>query len=75
MTTSFMDNAGVRPGSDLVLVGGLGFAHGLIGADLQNPKRALAESVEAQTRQLVGATGLYRDALVSMDVVVARRIP
>jgi 2-iminobutanoate/2-iminopropanoate deaminase len=126
MTPQFIDSAGLRPASDLVLVGPLAFAHGLIGQDLLNPKRALAESVEAQTRQimgnldallapqqlsradvvavtvwlrdfprfaqrfeqvwtecfeagprptrqLVGATGLWRDALVSMDFVIAQR--
>ena len=126
MTPQFIDHPGLRPASDLVLVGPLAFAHGLIGQDLLNPKRALAESVEAQTRQimsnldallapqqlaradvvavtvwlrdfhrfvarfenawtecfepgqrptrqLVGATGLRRDALVSMDFVIARR--
>ena len=54
MTPQFIDSAGLRPASDLVLVGPLAFAHGLIGQDLLNPKRALAESVEAQTRQIMG---------------------
>lgn len=115
----------LRPASDLVLGGSLGFVRGLIGADLMQPRLALAESVEAQTRkimnnldgllapqglsrrhvvavtvwlrdfhrfyerfekvwpecfepdarptrQLVGATGLMRDALISMDFVIAR---
>jgi 2-iminobutanoate/2-iminopropanoate deaminase len=125
MTPQFIDSAGLRPASDLVLAGPLAFVNGLIGADLERPKLALAESVEAQTRhimrnldallaaqglsrkqvvavtvwlrdfsrfrerfekvwpecfmdgqrptrQLVGATGLVRDALVSMDFVIAR---
>jgi 2-iminobutanoate/2-iminopropanoate deaminase len=125
MTPQFIDSAGLRPASDLVLAGPLAFVNGLIGADLERPKVALAESVEAQTRhimrnldallaaqglsrkqvvavtvwlrdfsrfrerfekvwpecfmdgqrptrQLVGATGLVRDALVSMDFVIAR---
>lgn len=126
MTHQIIDHPGLRPASDLVLVGPLAFAHGLIGQDLLNPRRALAESVEAQTRQimsnldallsaqqlaradvvavtvwlrdfhrfaarfenvwsqcfepgqrptrqLVGVTGLTRDALVSMDFVIERR--
>ena len=125
MTPQFIDSAGLRPASDLVLAGPLAFVNGLIGADLERPKVALAESVEAQTRhimrnldallaaqglsrkqvvavtvwlrdfsrfrerfekvwpecfmdgqrptrQLVGATGLVRDALVSMACVIAR---
>jgi 2-iminobutanoate/2-iminopropanoate deaminase len=126
MKPQFIDHPDLRPASDLALAGPLAFAHGLVGQDLLNPKRALAESVEAQTRQimsnldallapqqlaradvvavtvwlrdfhrfalrfesvwaecfepgqrptrqLVGATGLGRDALVSMDFVIARR--
>lgn len=125
MSAPFINSAGLRPGSDLVLAGPLAFAHGLIGEDLHKPQRALAESVEAQTRQimanldallsvrqlsrgdvvavtvwlrdfhrfaqrfenvwpecfspgrpptrqLVGVAGLRRDALVSMDFVIAR---
>lgn len=126
MKPQFIAHPDLRSASDLVLAGPLAFAHGLVGQDLLNPKRALAESVEAQTRQimsnldallapqqlaradvvavtvwlrdfhrfalrfesvwtecfepgqrptrqLVGATGLGRDALVSMDFVIARR--
>jgi 2-iminobutanoate/2-iminopropanoate deaminase len=126
MKPQFIARPDLRSASDLVLAGPLAFAHGLVGQDLLNPKRALAESVEAQTRQimsnldallapqqlaradvvavtvwlrdfhrfalrfesvwaecfepgqrptrqLVGATGLGRDALVSMDFVIARR--
>lgn len=122
----FVDSAGLRPASDLVLAGPLAFVSGLIGADLTKPSAPLGESVEAQTRrimsnldtllaaqqlsreqvvcvtvwlrefarmeerfekiwpecfgnaqrptrQLVGASGLARDALVSMDFVIARR--
>jgi enamine deaminase RidA (YjgF/YER057c/UK114 family) len=111
--------------SQITFVGSLAFVYGLIGADLNNPKIALDESVEAQTqkimvnldtvlsaynlkrfdvvavhvwlrdfhrfrerfevvwtecfseghsptRQLLGVSGLMRDALVSMDFVINR---
>jgi len=127
MSIRFIAQPDLRTASDLVLTADLAFAYGLIGCDLRNPRTALAESVEVQTRkimsnlddllaeqglsrrnvlvvtvflrdfhrfharfekvwiecfdascrptrQLVGATDLFRSALVSMDFVVSRTI-
>ncbi len=127
MGLQFIGEPALRPASDLVFTGDLGFIHGLIGVDLTHPKAALAESVEGQTRQimgnldallaaqalnrahvlavtvwlrdfhrfearfekvwkqcfdtarpptrqLTGATALVREALVSMDFVISRRL-
>ncbi|MFC6522857.1 RidA family protein [Undibacterium arcticum] len=42
-----------RRQSDLVLTGPLAFASGIIGADMTNDAAPLAESVEAQARQIL----------------------
>lgn len=75
MSLQFIGQPALRPASDLVLAGDLGFIHGLIGSDLDRPQAPLAESVEGQTRQimsnldaLLAAQGLTRSHVVAVTV-------
>ena len=66
---------GAPVGAALVLVSGLAWVNGVLPVDLETPSKALAESVEEQSRQimrnldqLLSAQGLSRQQVVAVTV-------
>lgn len=66
---------GAPLGAALVVAAGLAWVHGVLPMDLENPSKALAESVEEQSRQimrnldqLLSAQGLSRQQVVAVSV-------
>ncbi len=59
---------------EIVVTDGWAFVNGVIGCDLDNPRVALAESIEAQTRKLLGNLEalLARGGMSRHDVVSVR---
>ena len=66
---------GAPVGSALVVAAGLAWVNGVLPLDLENPSKALAESVEEQSRQimrnldqLLSAQGLSRQQVLAVTV-------
>ena len=66
---------GAPAGAALVLASGLAWVNGVLPVDLETPSKALAESVEEQSRQimrnldqLLSAQGLSRQQVVAVTV-------
>ena len=66
---------GAPAGAALVLASGLAWVNGVLPVDLETPNKALAESVEEQSRQimrnldqLLSAQGLSRQQVVAVTV-------
>lgn len=64
---------------ELVVVGGWAYVSGLIGADLENERVPLAESIEAQTKKLLAnletilrRAGMTRDHVVSVRLHITQ---
>ena len=69
------DVPGTPVGAALVSAAGLAWVNGVLPLDLENPSKALAESVEEQSRQimrdldqLLSAQGLSRQQVVAVTV-------